>query len=319
MVRALREWTEKYPLPMKENLKTDKLSYILKQIQDWPLTTGLSDMELASLPRIYIAFHNMVVVGDLEKEFGNREFYCQRIEGLYALCNERLNDLQSSLEKRIPLIYTLYQLLLNPTLCTVDREKQQRCDTLAYETVMDYLQEVSVGRLTERPKMEFEMCRLIAELCCNLDEEEREEEEMMFYFRKKLTTWVDSLVNGNHWSGVSNLAAMQRLFILCRNSDMFLDTTYDSEIRRVREYYSKQVLFTDKNDISAYQTIALFYEINLGVCAVQEAPVFIQRFAGLIQLGGYTFPPKSEEQLFCLAWAAEGMCRQHLTCCYNLL
>lgn len=194
MVRALREWTEKYPLPMKENLKTDKLSYILKQIQDWPLTTGLSDMELASLTRIYIAFHNMVVVGDLEKEFGNREFYCQRIEGLYALCNERLNDLQSSLEKRIPLIYTLYQLLLNPTLCTVDREKQQRCDTLAYETVMDYLQEVSVGRLAERPKMEFEMCRLIAELCCNLDEEEREEEEMMFYFRKKLTTWVDSLV-----------------------------------------------------------------------------------------------------------------------------
>lgn len=46
---------------MKENLKTDKLSYILKQIQDWPLTTGLSDMELASLTRIYIAFHNMVV------------------------------------------------------------------------------------------------------------------------------------------------------------------------------------------------------------------------------------------------------------------
>lgn len=303
---------EKYPFPVKETLNADRLNHLLKQVQERPVVADLSDMELASLVRIYIAAHNMVGVGDLEKEFGNREFYCQRIEELYVLCNERLNLPQLPLERRIPLIYTLYQLLLNPTLCMVDGEKQCRCDTLAYEAVTEYLQEVSAGRLDERPKMEFEVCRLITELCCNLSEEEWEEEEMVLYFRRKLVKWTESLVNGNHWTGILDIVALQRLLLLCRNSEMLLDATYDCEIRLSGEYYSKRVLFIDKRNIVSYQVLALFYEINLGACAVQEAPTFIQQFVGLMQQGGGTFPQNSEEQLFCLAWAAEGMCRQYL-------
>lgn len=312
MAGTLIKWRRNYPIPMKENVSTDKLSYLLKQLTEQPLGTDLSDMALSSLARSYIAIHNMVVVLDQEKEYGSREFYRQRIDELYAICDDRLNEPGFDLECRVPLIYMLYQLLLNPTLCAVDSEKQQRCDTLAYEAVRNYLQELSVGRLNEKPKMEFEICRLIVELCCDLDEAEREEEEMMLHFWGKLATWTDALVNGDHWIGISDCEALQRLLLLCRNSDMLLDTTYDYQLRCLWEYYSKRVLFLDKKSIVSYQVLALFYEITSSISLASLAPRLKQQIMELMFHGSETFPKNSEEQIFCLAWALKGICRQCL-------
>ncbi len=289
-----------------------ELRQMLPELQNMQFDAKLSDASLTAYARIFIALHNMVVVSDREKEYGDREFYRRRIDELYTICHERLNEPQLDRECRVPLIYTLYQLLLNPTLCAVDSEKQQRCDTLAYEAVRNYLQEVSAGRLDEKPKMEFDVCRLITELCCNLSEEEREEEEMMLYFRGKLATWTGALVNGDHWIGISDRAALQRLLLLCRNSEMLLDTTYDYSIRRLWEYYSKRVLFIDKKSIVSYQVLALFYEITSNISLVSLASRVKQQTIELMFYGSETFPKNSDEQLFCLAWAVEGICRQHL-------
>ncbi|MDE6452393.1 MAG: hypothetical protein K2L23_08975, partial [Odoribacter sp.] len=159
---------------MIEDSTTCTLKYLLEEADGRLFHDALSDLELISLSRIYLAVHNMVVVSNLEQEFGHREVYRQRIRELYVLCHKRSTNHSLDIESRMALIFTLYQLAMTPALCVIDQEKQRQCDTLAYEAVMEYLQKCSSGQWKETFGSEFEMCRLITELCCDLSDEECE-------------------------------------------------------------------------------------------------------------------------------------------------
>ena len=121
-VRSLREW-----------LRT-------KRIHE-----GMTDDELAALSRGYLAVHHAVVADGME-ELGDREYYRGRIDELYAICRERCIAPVGTV-RRIPLVYTLYQLVLNVFLRPVDSGRLSECDELAYGVITDYLREVEAGRL----------------------------------------------------------------------------------------------------------------------------------------------------------------------------
>ena len=303
---------EKIPFPMKEVATPCVLKCLLKEADDRLFRGDLSDIELASLSRIYLAIHNMVSVCGLEQEYGNREYYRQRICELYALCRERCIAPCSDTKSCMSLIVILYQLLFSPVLCAVEQEKLHQCDTLAYGVVMEYLQKSSSGQWQETTDSEFEVCRLIMELCCNLCEEEREEEEMMFYFRRKLATWTNSLADRGYWTDLPDYAALQRLLILCRNTCLFSDSSIDEDIRRVWEYYHKHIPLSAEKTAPHYATLALLYEINTNGCLDAADPVFSHGIIETMWQGCGIFPEGSAERLFCLSWTVEGMCMQRI-------
>lgn len=298
---------------MKEDSITCTLKYLLEEADNRLLRGDLSDRELASLSRVYIAVHNLLVVNNLEGKSGSRELYRQRIRELYGMCRARCADRRLDITERMSLIYTLYRLLLAPVLCTVDREEQRQCDTLAYEAVTEYLQKCSSGQWKETSESEFEVCRLITELCCDLSEEEREEEDMMLYFHRKLTAWTDGLAHGNHWPDLPYRAALQRLLILCRNACLFLDASRDGQICRLWEYYHKHISLSSEKTASHYALLALLYEINAsGGLSTAEQP-FSHSITEIMRQAPGIFPEGSEERLFCLSWAVEGIVRYKIS------
>lgn len=295
-------------------VEADNLKYLLKRVNDRVFTADLSEVELAALARIYIAVHNMVVVNDAEEEYGSREFYRRRINELYTICSRRCINEQVCLEKRILLIYTLYQLLLNPTLCFVDHEKLNQCEKMAYEVVTECLQR-QTAHASDNTPLSFNALLLIMELCGSLSEEELEEEEMIRYFRAQLAQWIQVLGQRDQWNNLPDKEALQRLLILCRNSDIFLDATYDEKICRLKEYYRIRlsvVANRENENTGYYQTLSLLYEIIKHDGFLSSDSLSVQKIIGSMQQGIEAFPTDSAEQLFCLSWVIEGMCRQNL-------
>lgn len=213
-VRALREW-----------IRTKRIH------------AGLSDEELMALSRAYLAVHNAIVADGME-ELGDRDFYREGIDEFYAICRERCHA-PMEVVRRIPLVYTLYQLILNVFLRPVDYGQLNECDETAYGVITDYLREVDAGRLKETPDSVFGICMNITELLYYVDDEEREQEAMMVYFRGKLAQWMEELGESNHWEGLPEREALQRLTILDRNAGMFLKHEYDEEVERLEGYYGE--------------------------------------------------------------------------------
>lgn len=215
----------------------------MRSLREWIRTkrihAGLSDEDVMALSRSYLAVHNAIVADGME-EAGDREFYRERIDELYAICRERCSA-PMEVVRRMPLVYTLYQLILNVLLRPVNDGQLNECDETAYEVITDYLRETDAGRLAETPDSVFWVCMVVTELLYYADDEEREGMAMMVYFRRKLAEWVEELNGGNHWEGLAEREALQRVTILERNAEMFLDKGYDEVVERVRGCYVESV------------------------------------------------------------------------------
>lgn len=214
----------------------------MRSLREWIRTkrihAGLSDKDLTALSRACLAVHNAMVADGTEEEWSGLEFYRERIDELYAICRERCSA-PMEVVRRIPLVCTLYQLILNVLLRPVDSGQLNECDEMAYGVITDYLRETDAGRLKETPDSVFWVCMLVTDLLYYVDEEEREQEEMMVYFRGKLAQWVEELGESDHWKGLPEREALQRVTILERYAGMFLKHEYDEEAERLEGYYGK--------------------------------------------------------------------------------
>lgn len=215
----------------------------VRVLREWigakKIHAGLSDEDVMALSRSYLAVHNAIVADGME-EAGDREFYRERIDELYAICRERCSA-PMEVVRRITLVYTLYQLILNVLLRPVNDGQLNECDETAYEVITDYLRETDAGRLVETPDSVFWICMVITELLYYADDEEREGMAMMMYFRRKLAEWVEELGESDHWEGLPEREALQRVTILERYAGMFLKHEYDEEAERLEGYYGEEL------------------------------------------------------------------------------
>jgi hypothetical protein len=150
--------------------------------------------------------------------------------------------------------------------------------------------------------------RIISELFCHVSKEDRERDESFIYFKQKIASWVQSQHTNGHWEGLPDHEALERIEIMCRNSNIFLDSTHDDRIRQALVYYRQRISIVPSRNIAHDYTLSLLYELNAygGIGPVDIS--LTQRIIEVAQEDAGKFPPGSDDELFCTALAVDCLC-----------
>jgi hypothetical protein len=286
-----------------ENLET-----LLLELQEIADDGNLSDDGLAALSRAWIATHDMIVIGDRDGDPWNREFYRERVDRLYSECLERCRRPGSGGRGRmVRLLFQLDNLMARVS----DPGKFRDCHEIADEFISRWTRETgsrarqATGQARDD---EFEALRVISEVFYHVSEEDRERDEAFIYFKQAVASWVREQREDGHWEGVPVHEALERVEIMCRDSNMLLDSRHDDRIRKALGFYRQRVAVAPGGNIARDRALSLLHELNAyGGIGPVDIPL-IQKIIDVAREDAARFPRGSDERLFCMALAIDCLC-----------
>ncbi|MEG1886311.1 MAG: hypothetical protein RR182_08540, partial [Alistipes sp.] len=100
---------------------------------------GLGQEALLAYVQIYAALYNMVSTNALDEEYGRREIYARKLDGLFdALCH--CYATQTQFAKRAEMLYAMFYIVHGTTIGG-DPKREERCFELADSLLNDWMSE----------------------------------------------------------------------------------------------------------------------------------------------------------------------------------
>ena len=280
-------------------------------VRSVPLTEALSDSAVASLVKIYVALHNLVVTCSLDDTYGNRRIYGEALDRLQRLCLLRCSETRP-FAWRSRMISEMHYMLYAACGCT-DSDKLGICCECGEEIIAEWL-----WREPDKPDrndrtLEYGILCNIADLCYSVPEEDRNEEAFR-YFTGRIAEWMAELNGHDEWTDVPEDEALQRIDILFRNSYMLLDGTHDRQIERLYNRYYERITgrLAARADMTVNdcQTLALLYELAMYCMPCEVDYGKIEHIVQLAQEGMRTLQEESDAHLICRAVCIDRLCMQ---------
>ena len=280
-----------------------ELRDIIRTVGTIGLNDTLSDTSVTLLSRLYVAIYNMVSANGLDNEYGDAETFADRLALLYGICRIR-SGADQPYGRRLNMIETMKELPYG--VCRIaDTEQSALCFGYEQDIISDCMTAAEKSA-TEN----FRLLKCIANHNLWLPEEFRDED--FGWFKKCVSAWIDELDCGCRWDGLSYEESLDRLDIMIRNSNMFLDETNDNVIENIYEYYS--VLVANLLAESAafgmkdFELLSKLYEVTKGMAGLGRNGNILDKLAGLAFVHGGELSESSEEKLICLWINADYEC-----------
>lgn len=292
-------------------MTTQELKRYLRGLQNRRIDDGWSDASLIAHVRIFTNLHKLVVLNALDDEFGSREMYRAKLDTLYEVLRRHYDFRTSFVVKAV--ILDAMITVVNDGGLILDEEKRAVNEYLADELISSYLD--GFDKDSYNPEEFFAIMKLL--LICMygiVDEEDEEPHPWMRFARERLAVWAEELYKDGYWQGISDVEALQRLRLLDMNSCMFVDESYDKEIRLGYVHYCAGRELSDKlsetHSPDMLRGYALQYEfICQGAFNLWEHAGRMDRIIGLLEAQIPCLPAESDEALYYRSLVIENCCR----------
>ena len=319
-----RQWLERIGPPRTERFSTKRtvMSRIITRtpseltaqiawVRSIALTEALSDNAVASLVKIYVALHNLVVTCSLDDTYGERKIYGKALDRLQRICLLRCSGTQP-FARRSRMASVLHYMLYAACGCT-DSDKLGSCCECGEELIAAWSgSHPDTSDPSDRP-LEYGILGNIADLCYSEPEEDRDDEAFR-YFTGRIAEWTAAIDGNGEWPDVPEDEALQRVDILCRNSYMLLDGTHDRQIERLYDRYYERITgrLAGSADMTVddCRTLALLYELAMYYMPCEADYDKIAHIIQLAQEGMHTLPEESDAHLICRAIYIDRLCMQ---------
>ena len=282
----------------------DRISELMAALRGIAVDERLSDEALAALSRCYVSMQNLVVADSLEAEYGSRREYERVLDALGEICRRRCASGQpfARRSRMLPVLSMIDDMQMR----VVDMRRQDECRRMMFSAVDEWVHNDC------RAEDEYGVLRCIATLFCYADEADRESDSDFVRFRSSIDSWAAELNGGCRWAGLPLRDALNRLEIMGRNSNMFLDSRYDAQIIEARTSYGRSVLEgtmrreAESSPVDGY-TLCMLYEISawgVGMPDTELADLAAEYSARMAE--GYS--AGSEDWLWCMSVVLDREC-----------
>ena len=286
----------------------DGLTAQIAWVQSIPLTDTLSDNAVASLMKIYVALHNLVVTCSIDDIYGDRKTYGSAIDRLYRICRHRCTK-RYSFARRSRMTSVLHDSLYG-TCRELGPDKLESCYKYGADIISTWFGRYAT---TAARELEYDVLRNIADLYYPVPEKSRKGRTFR-YFTDRIAAWAAAIDGHCEWEDVPEDEALQRVDILCRNSYMFLDGTHDRQIERLYNLYYERITgrLAARADMTANdcRTLALLYELAMYCMPCEADYGKIEHIVQLAQEKMRTLPEESDAHLICRAVCIDRLCMQ---------
>ena len=286
----------------------DGLTAQIAWAQSILLTDTLSDNAVASLMKIYVALHNLVVTCSTDDIYGDRKTYGAAIDRLYRICRHRCTK-RYSFARRSRMTSVLHDSLYG-TCRELGPDKLESCYKYGADIISTWFGRYAT---TAARKWEYDVLRNIADIYYPVPEKSRKGRTFR-YFTGRIAEWTAAIDGNGEWTDVPEDEALQRVDILCRNSYMFLDGTHDRQVERLYNRYYERITgrLAAQADMTVddCRTLALLYELAMYYmpCGVDYGKV--EHIVQLAQERMHTLPENSDAHLICRAVCIDRLCLQ---------
>ena len=214
-----------------------ELSNLVKEIRDIPLNDKLSDDALIALSRSYISMQNLVVANNLDSEYGNHKEFEKALDILYRICIMRCQPNQSFVRRcrMTPMLYVLVYMQMRG----VDMRKSEECHKLMCQVVDEWMTRPDIH--TDRDSV-YGVLRCVTNLYYYTSKNDRNNASEFIWFKQRVSDWAALMNSDGRWDGISSSEALCRIEVMSRNSNMFLDTSFEDIIETARVNYCKSIL-----------------------------------------------------------------------------
>lgn len=214
-----------------------ELSNLISSIRNIPLNEKLSDEALIALSRSYISMQNLVVANNLDSEYGNRKEFENALDVLYRICIKRCRA-NLPFVRRCRMTPMLYSIVYMP-MRGVDMRKSEECRKLMRQVVDEWM-----GRPDTHPHRDsvYGVLRCVTDLYYDTSENDLHDASEFMWFKQSVSDWAALMNDEGAWDEISSGEALCRIEVMSRNSNMFLDSSFDDIIEKARVTYCKSIL-----------------------------------------------------------------------------
>ena len=248
-----------------------ELSNLIKEIRDILLNDKLSDDALIALSRSYISMQNLVVANNLDSEYGNRKEFEKALDILYRICFKRCQPNQTFVRRcrMTPMLYVIVYMQMRG----VDMRKSEECRKLMWQVVDEWMKRPDTH--ADKDSV-YGVLRCVTNLYYYTSENDRNNASEFMWFKQRVSDWAALMNNDCRWNGISSGEALCRIEVMSRNSNMFLDTSYDKRIERASISYCTSILegLRRSNGMSLRNfglTLFMLYEVIMWGIGVQNS------------------------------------------------
>lgn len=214
-----------------------ELHELIGAVRGVRLDGSLSDDALVALSGIYSSLQTLTASVDVEGEYGESAEYERRLDTLYEICAGRCGA-GYPFSRRCRMTAVLHRILTLPLRGT-DPEKLRECEGLL-RGLSEEWETVPEGERTG--ELVYGMMRCVSDLYGRLPESERESSVLYAWFRRQVgaCAWLSD--GSGRWDGVDVEESLSRVEMLMRNSNLFLDGSYDGLIAKSCARLSERIL-----------------------------------------------------------------------------
>lgn len=300
-------------------MDADRLKSLLSTLPDPPLEE-VSDSALFSLSHICISVHNLIVVNGLDRTYGNRKAYQNRINDLQKSCCKRCGrEMQPDRRSRMARLW--FSLINEPALVFTDGQKDAACREAALEVIRDYLKEREKRpekKLTlpwkEESEEEFDVLRCMADLLYPPYEYEEEEKKILQYLKRKIARWAEQMNTEGRWPALPVEEALERIEIMNRYSCLFSDATYEERIGWAYAHYchlfASDRLTTVDRSWENMRMLGRLYDVTMQNLLYPRDKILAARIAGCLHEYGRLFPEGSDARLYGERYVIDYLCER---------
>lgn len=292
-------------------MTSDELKRMVPWLQGLRLDGGTGDSALFSCVRIYTSLHRLVSLEALDGEFGGRELYRARLEGLCALLRCRY-PLRTSYGERAEILYAL-STTINDNCLSVEGSVLAADDRLADALVTSYMEKYGKG--DSGTDGFFSVMRLVLSCLYGIEEDDGEEvHPWLSFLRGRFSAWADEMDGDGRWRGVPEVEALERLTLLEMYGTLFPEGSYDDVFRRGYACYcSRTVLPVEAGGSHPHgwlRACGLRYDLVLRDPSGRRGDAGLsERIAGELERHSGSLAEGDERWLHCRSLAIEECCR----------
>jgi hypothetical protein len=274
------------------------------------LTPSVSDSveRLLAQSRAFLALYRWVITVGCDHPSGSRTEWMQRLAKLFRVLYKK-GSVTTDFAELSRLLSAMY-LLTGETELAYEQTHTDLCRTAGERLFADYEQLLSDHRHSDRSNLLSEalFCHSITDYYYP---EAAVGDEWFDRYQTILDRWASQLVSSAAgWQDVDDNVALVRMEVMNRNSYMFRDRQYDTQIAQVYRYYLPRLLHPEQLQRHAAYMLGTCYDVVMQGNAYPIDRHGAKQLAEELHRRAQALPVGSDEWLYALSYYIESLCER---------